>query len=160
MWYPNQMWSTLYLPPPTAEQANEVGLLGPCYQRLEYIVLMFNILMVLTVKKMLIMTLLRIVPRPWNEPEVEVVAEVAVYCNHSEARVQLGCICIFFIFSSCICMALCLCIHVSMLIPEAHRIQWQPTRRAARLEARVRSTWPGRSRARREGTRLRNWRIH
>ena len=30
------MGSTLYLPPPTAEQANEVGLLGPCYQRLEY----------------------------------------------------------------------------------------------------------------------------
>ena len=70
---------------------------------------------------------------------------------------QLRCICVFFIFSSCICMALCLCIHVSMLIPEAHRIQWQPAWPAARLEARVRSTWPGRSRARREGTRLRNW---
>ena len=36
------------------------------------------------------MTLLRIVPRPWNEPEVEVVAEVAIYRKHSQARSQLG----------------------------------------------------------------------
>ena len=32
------------------------------------------------------MTMVKMVPRPWNKPEVEVVAEVAVYCNHSEAR--------------------------------------------------------------------------
>ena len=39
---------------------------------------------------MSIMPLLRIVPRPWNEPEVEVVTEVAIYCKHSQARSQLG----------------------------------------------------------------------
>ena len=34
---------------------------------------------------------------PWsgNKPEVQIVAEVAVYCNHSEARPQLNYICIF-----------------------------------------------------------------
>ena len=32
------------------------------------------------------MTMVKVVPRPWNKPEVEVVAEVAVYRNHSEAR--------------------------------------------------------------------------
>ena len=36
------------------------------------------------------MTLLRIVPRPWNEPEVEIVAEVAIYRKHSQTRSQLG----------------------------------------------------------------------
>ena len=51
---------------------------------------MFNILMVLTVQKMLIMTLFRIVPRPRNKPEVEVVAEVAIYRKHSQTRSQLG----------------------------------------------------------------------
>ena len=39
---------------------------------------------------MSIMPLLRIVPRPWNEPEVEVVTEVAIYRKHSQARSQLG----------------------------------------------------------------------
>ena len=52
------------------------------------------------------MTLLRIVPRPWNEPEVEVVAEVAIYRKHSQARSQLGMI---FQLLSLISKVFCFC---------------------------------------------------
>ena len=39
----------------------------------------------MTMAKVRMMTMVKISPRPGNKPEVEVVAEVAVYCNHSEA---------------------------------------------------------------------------
>ena len=42
-------------------------------------------MVMMTMAKVKMMTMVKISPRPGNKPEVEVVAEVAVYCNHSEA---------------------------------------------------------------------------
>ena len=47
------------------------------------------ILMAMAMMKMVVMTIAKVtmmVPWSGNKPEVEVVAEVAVYCNDSEAR--------------------------------------------------------------------------
>ena len=48
-------------------------------------VTMVKMMMMMTMAKVKMMTMVKISPRPGNKPEVEVVAEVAVYCNHSEA---------------------------------------------------------------------------